>query len=118
VQRFFHLKFYIPTEMPRRHVTLADRIAFLERIKNQLPDTSQLQLAGITGVPMPTISRVIQQQDKLRDERTLRHGQEGISQKWKCEGKDPHVGEVLSQWFSTVTGVCVRVSVPMLKSSS
>jgi hypothetical protein len=40
VQRFFHLKFWIPTEMPRRDLTLTDKIALLEQIKNKLPNTS------------------------------------------------------------------------------
>jgi hypothetical protein len=54
--------------MPRRDLTLADRIALLEQIKNQLAD--------ITGAPKCTVARVIQQQEKLRDEWTLCHGQQ------------------------------------------
>jgi hypothetical protein len=33
MERFFHLKFYNPTEMPKRDVTLADKIALLKKIK-------------------------------------------------------------------------------------
>jgi plasmid maintenance system antidote protein VapI len=59
--------------MPRRYVTLADKPALLEEIKNQPPNTSDHQLAEITGVPKSTTARIIQQQEKLQDEWTLRH---------------------------------------------
>jgi hypothetical protein len=67
---------------------------------------------------MPFNWASIQQQEKLRDEWTLCEGQQGISQKWKHEGKDLDVEEALNQWFSIVTGRGVRVSGPMLKSKS
>jgi hypothetical protein len=54
---FFHLKFQILTEVPRTDVKLADRIALLEAIKNQL--------AEIAGMPKSAIPHVIQQQEKL-----------------------------------------------------
>jgi hypothetical protein len=47
VQLFFHLKFQICTEMPRRDLTLADTHAVLEQIKNQPPNTSHHQLVDI-----------------------------------------------------------------------
>jgi hypothetical protein len=53
------------TEMPRTDVTLADRIALLEKIKNQLPNTSHHQLAEIAGMPKSTFAHVMQQQEKL-----------------------------------------------------
>jgi DNA-binding IclR family transcriptional regulator len=40
--------------MPRRDLTLADKTALLEQIKNQPPNTSHRQLADITGVPKST----------------------------------------------------------------
>jgi DNA-binding IclR family transcriptional regulator len=40
--------------MSRRDLTLADKIALLEQIKNQLPNTSHHQLAEKTGVPKST----------------------------------------------------------------
>jgi hypothetical protein len=104
--------------VPRRDVTLADKIALLEKIKNQLPATSHQQLAEITGVPKPTFARVIQQQEKLRDEWTLHHRQQGTSQKQKHEGKDPDVEEALNQWFCIVTGQGIRLSGRVLESSS
>jgi hypothetical protein len=102
--------------MPRIDLTLADKISLLEQIKNQPLNTSHCQLAEITRVP--TIARVIQLQEKLRDELPLRLGQHGTSQKRKREGTDPDVEEALNQWFSTATGQGVRVSGPMLKSES
>jgi hypothetical protein len=59
--------------MPRRDVTLAAKIALLEKIENQLPNTNHCQMAEITGVPKSESARVTQQQEKLRDEWTLRH---------------------------------------------
>jgi hypothetical protein len=50
-----------------RYVTFADKTALLEKIKNQLPNTSDHQLAEITGVPKSTTACIIQQQEKLRD---------------------------------------------------
>jgi hypothetical protein len=80
-------------------------MALHEQIKTQPPNTSHRQLAEITGVPKSTIARVVQQQEKLRDEWALRHGQQGTSQKTeKCEGKDPDAEEALNQWFSIATG--------------
>jgi predicted HTH transcriptional regulator len=66
----------------------------LNKLKNQPPNTSRRQLEEITGVPKSTIARVIQ--EKLHDECTLRHGQQGTSQKPKREGKDPDVEEAIS----------------------
>jgi hypothetical protein len=50
-----------------------------------------------TGVPKSTTARVTQQQEKLRDEWILRHGQQGTSQKRKREGKDLDVEGALNQ---------------------
>jgi hypothetical protein len=73
--------------MPRSDVTHADRISLHEQIENQPPNTSYHQLTEITEAPKSTIAHVIQQQEKLWDEWTLRHGQQGTSKKWKREGK-------------------------------
>jgi hypothetical protein len=73
VQQLFHLKFWIPTEMLGRDLTLTDKITLLEQIKN----TSLRQLTEINVVPKSTIARVTQQQEKLRDEWMLRHRQQG-----------------------------------------
>jgi hypothetical protein len=85
--------------VPRRNVTVAEKIALLEKIKNESPGTSHRQLADITVAPKSTCTCVIQQQEKLRDEWTLRHRQQGSSQKWKCKGKDPGVEEALVGGF-------------------
>jgi hypothetical protein len=47
---------------------LADKIAILEKIKNQPLNTSHHHLAEITGVLKSAIACVIQQQEKLLDE--------------------------------------------------
>jgi hypothetical protein len=54
--------------MPRRDVTLAEKIALLEKITNEPSNTSHCQLAEITGVSKSAIARVTQQQEKPRDE--------------------------------------------------
>jgi hypothetical protein len=53
-QQFFLLKFYISTEMPMRGATFANKIALVEQIKNQPPNTSHHQLAEINGEPKST----------------------------------------------------------------
>jgi hypothetical protein len=103
--------------MPRRDLTLTDKIALFEKIKNQ-PLNTHHQLAERTGVPKSTIAHVIQQDEKLRDELTLCHGQQGNSQKGKHEGKVPDVEETHSQRFSIITGLDVCVSGPVLKRKS
>jgi hypothetical protein len=45
--------------MPR--ITLTDKIALLEKLKNQVPNVSHHQLAEISGVPKSTIVHVVQQ---------------------------------------------------------
>jgi hypothetical protein len=70
--------------MPRRDLTLAAKIALLEKIKNQRPNTNHRQLANISAVPKSTIVLVVQQQEKLRGEWTLSKRQHGISQKKKA----------------------------------
>jgi uncharacterized membrane protein len=52
----------------------------------------------------------MQQQEKLRDEWTLRHGQQRNPQKLKPEDKDPDVEEALNQLFCIATGRGVRCS--------
>ncbi|XP_072119240.1 tigger transposable element-derived protein 4-like [Mobula birostris] len=104
--------------MPRKDLTLAEKITVLDQIKSHPPNTTHRQLAVITGVPKSTIARLIQQQDKLREEWALCEGQQGTSQKRKREGKNPDVEKALNQWFSVVTGRGVRVSGPMLKNKS
>lgn len=42
---FIHLKLWIPTQIPRRDITLADKITSLEQIENQQPNTGHLKLA-------------------------------------------------------------------------
>jgi hypothetical protein len=65
------------------------------------------------------ITCVIQQQEKLQDECTLHHGQQGTCQIRKRMSKDPNVEGNLSQWFSIVIGQStIRISGPMLESKS
>jgi hypothetical protein len=52
-------------DMPRRNIMLTDKIASLEKIKNQPPNTSHRQLAQITEVPKSTTARATQQQERL-----------------------------------------------------
>ena len=104
--------------MPRKDLTLANKIALLEKIKSQPINTSQRRLVEITGVPKTTIVRLLHQQHQLCEEWALHEGKSGTSQKRKRKGKDPDVEEALDQWFSIVTGRGVRISGPILKSKS
>jgi hypothetical protein len=97
--------------MPWRDIKLADKISLPEKNKNQQPNHSHPQLAEISGVPKSAIALVTQRQEKLQDEWTLRHGQQGTSRKRKSEDKDPDVEEVLNQLFSIVTLRVVRIVV-------
>ena len=54
--------------MTKKDLTLADKIALLDKMKCQLPNTSQRQFATITGVPKATIGRIIQHEAQLRKE--------------------------------------------------
>ena len=104
--------------MPRKDLSLANKIALLDKIKSQPINTSQRRLVEITGVPKTTIVRLLHQQHQLREEWALHEGKSETSQKRKREGKDPDVEEALDQWFSIVTGRGVRISGPILKSKS
>jgi hypothetical protein len=84
VFNFNLIQFGTLTKMPRKDLSLAERIALLDQIKGHSPNTSHL--AEITGVPKSVIARLIHQQDKLQEEWT-HDGKPGTSQKWKCEGK-------------------------------
>jgi hypothetical protein len=55
-------------------------------------------VVGVAGVPKIKIVQVIQQQDKLWNEWTLHHRQQGSYQEVKRESKDPDIEEALSQW--------------------
>jgi len=47
-------------EMPRKDLTIAEKIVLLRRIKEQPPNSSHRQLAEITGVPRTTLARILQ----------------------------------------------------------
>ena len=48
--------------MPRNALTLAGKIALLDKLKSQPLNTSYRRLAEITGVPKSTILRVLRQE--------------------------------------------------------
>jgi hypothetical protein len=54
-------------------------------------------MVEVIGVLKLIIVQVKQQQDKLRDEWTLHHRQQGSCQEQKRESKDPDIEEALSQ---------------------
>ena len=91
--------------MPRKDLSLANKIALLDKIKSQPINTSQRRLET-------TIVRLLHQQHHLREEWALHEGKSGTSQTRKHEGKEPDVEEALDQWFSIVTGRGVRISGP------
>ena len=106
--------------MPRKDLTIAEKIVLLRRIKKQPPNTSHRQLAEITGVPRTTPARILQDRDKLEVEwSSHEETEQGNSHsKRKRKGKDSDIEEALGKWFSVVTRRGVSVSGPMLKSKS
>jgi hypothetical protein len=105
--------------MLRRYLTLANKITFLEQIKNPHPVISHRQLAELTRVPEYAVARSVQQQGNCwMNGQTLRHRKQGTSQNLKRGDKIPDVEEALNQLFSILTGRDVRVSGPMLKRKS
>ncbi|KAK0065148.1 tigger transposable element-derived protein 4 [Biomphalaria pfeifferi] len=101
--------------MPRKDLTLAEKIGFLDKIKQLPSHTTQRQLVEITGLPKTTVARLMKQENQLRENWARCQGRLGTSQKRKREGKDPDVEEALAGWFAMVTGQGLRVSGPLLK---
>ena len=101
--------------MPRKDLSISEKIAILELIKKQPANTSQRRLAEITGVPKSTVARIVQQQHELT---LYKKGERRLSQKRKRECKDPDVEKALSQWFSIVTTQGIHVTGPVLKNKS
>lgn len=106
--------------MPRKDLSLKDKIAILDKIKNQPCNTSHRQLQEIIGVPKSTIGRLLSQQQKLREEWESRNDSNLLKKekKRKRDGKDPDVEKALDKWFSIVTGRGVRVNGEILKTKS
>lgn len=100
--------------MPRNELTLGDKIALIDQIKSYPPKTSTRQIALLTGVPKSTISRVINQQEKLLEQWALG----GKSKKRNRLGKNPDVENALSEWFSTVSNHGVRRNIPNLRAKA
>jgi hypothetical protein len=98
--------------MPRRNVTLADKIASLEKIKNQPPDTCHRQLGEITGVLKSSIARAIQQKEKLQC------GHYAMDNRKLPKNGSVKVRMLTLKRSSIVTGRGIRVSCSMLKSKS
>lgn len=103
--------------MPRKDLTLKNKIAILNKIKNHPSNTSLRQLAEIINVPKSTISRLLKDEKQLHDEWMLHEEKPGTSKR-KREGKDPDVEEALDQWFSVVTQRGVNISGPILKAKA
>ena len=47
-------------EMPRKDLTIAERIVVLRKVREQPPNISHRKLAEITGVPRTTLARILQ----------------------------------------------------------
>ena len=72
-----------PPKMSRRDLTLAEKIVFLDKIKQQPQNTSQRRLMVITGLAKTTISRLIKQESELREEWAQCEGRGGTYKKRK-----------------------------------
>ena len=47
-------------EMPKKELTIAERVVVLRKIREQSPNISHRQLAEITGVPRTTLAQMLQ----------------------------------------------------------
>jgi len=103
--------------MPRKDLTLKNKIVILDEIKRQPSNTSFRDLAEIINVPKTTISRLLKNEKQLRDE-WMSHKEKPGTSKRKREGKDPDVEEALDQWFSAVTQRGVSISGLILKAKA
>ncbi|XP_071056808.1 tigger transposable element-derived protein 6-like [Onthophagus taurus] len=103
--------------MPRKDLTLSSKIALLDKIKTLPVNISYRKIADITGVPRSTISRLLQQENQLREEWSVWEGRNGISKR-KRDGKDPEVEEALDQWFSVVNKGNMNICGSVLKQKA
>ncbi|XP_025420572.1 tigger transposable element-derived protein 4-like [Sipha flava] len=98
--------------MPRKDLSLKEKIEILDKVKLLPSGTSQRKIAEKLCVPKSTVAKLLKEEVILREK--FNSTQNG-NQKRKREGKDPEVEEALSEWFSLITSHGVRVSGPMLK---
>ena len=99
--------------MPRKDLSLAERISLLDRLKTYGPGTTQRELSTHTGVPKTTIARLLKQESVLRSQWAESSGN-GSSRKRRRDGKDPLVDQALTQWFDRVSEHGVPVNGPVL----
>ena len=102
----------------RTDLSLAEKIALLDKIHSQPQGTSHRRLAELLAVPKSTIGRLVRQEQELRQRSSEEETQRVHPGKRKRCGKDPEVEEALKQWFSAVLAKGVRISGPILKSKA
>lgn len=73
--------------MPRRDLTSAKKISFLDKMKKEPSSTSQRRLVDITGLSNSTMVRPLQPEKELRKE--WEQNGSRTSQKRKREGEYP-----------------------------
>ena len=82
--------------------TLKEKIEILNKIKDQLPGTSERKLAEIVGLPKSTLRRLRRQETELRDvwERHKNRGSAATaSRKRQRDAKSADVDKALAEWF-------------------
>lgn len=104
-------------KIPRRELSIAEKIVLLDQIQSMPSKLSARRLSEMTGVPKSTMARLVSQKDKLRELWTKRQDL-GWTKKRKREGKDPDVEDALAKWFAMVSRDNVQVNGPMLKAKA
>ena len=102
----------------RTDLSLAEKIALLDKIHSQPEGASHRRLAELLAMPKSTIDRLVRQEQELRQRSSQEEKRRVHPGKRKRCGKDPEVKEVLKQWFSTVLVKGVIINWPILKSKA
>lgn len=102
-------------KMPRKDLSLKEKINILDQIRKHPFKTPCRQLAQLTGIGKTTIAKLIKEEKDLRSQFSTG---DANHPKRRREGKDPVVENALSDWFSMVSNRGVRITGPLLKEKS
>jgi hypothetical protein len=101
--------------MPRKDLSLEEKIKLLEKIKNYPRGTTYRVLSEITKVPKSTIGHILTQEKRLCEEWAEN---QNTTSKRRREGKNPVVEEALNNWFSTALARGIQITGPILKQKA
>lgn len=109
--------------MPRKDLSLADKIALLDKIKNLPPNLTVRELEKSLGVSKSVVGRLkkceVQHRKQWSEsQKNVNGNSTPTDRKRKRKGKDPDIDEAMNEWFSTVTARGVRVTGPMIMAKA